>query len=102
MEKLIRNGKVAVIISRGFGSGWSGSNEILAMDMDIALAVEAKDWEAVKQIVVEKFGEEHEVSFYGLEDCVIRWVDIGRKFIIEEYDGAESIRFLDETNWLEA
>jgi len=30
------------------------------------------------------------------------WVDEGEEFIIEEYDGNESIQFKNETQWITA
>lgn len=38
----------------------------------------------------------------GLETLRVEWLPKGTKFIINEYDGSESIQRLDETDWLVA
>jgi len=35
----------------------------------------------------------------GMEDLMVQWVDEGKKFRIEEYDGNESIEVFDEEVW---
>jgi hypothetical protein len=38
----------------------------------------------------------------GASDLEISWIKEGRVFIIEEYDGNESIRFREDIDWLVA
>jgi hypothetical protein len=38
----------------------------------------------------------------GVSDLVVVWVPKGIKFQITEYDGSESIEFLEEINWITA
>jgi len=38
----------------------------------------------------------------GLEDLEVKWLPIGTKFRIDEYDGSESIELLGDIDWLEA
>jgi hypothetical protein len=38
----------------------------------------------------------------GVEDLKVEWIPEGSEFIIEEYDGSESLRLKDSTNWLKA
>lgn len=95
MEKLVRNGMVAVVVSRDFGAGWVTCNdpqhaEFLAMDANIAKAVlSQRNDMAIKvaQAVVPS------LDYSGGGDLEIEWVEKGRKFSITEYDGAESIIF---------
>lgn len=98
MEKIVRDGHVAVAISGGFGAGWSTWADVNPMDARFnQLFLDGKYDEAFY------LGEELDIGYLGgLEDVRIVWVPQGSKFIVEEYDGAESIRMLDETNWLEA
>ena len=36
------------------------------------------------------------------EDLTIAWVEEGREFQIEEYDGSEKLRFKDQEQWIVA
>jgi len=36
------------------------------------------------------------------EDLTIAWVEEGREFQIEEYDGSERLRFRDQEQWIVA
>jgi hypothetical protein len=38
----------------------------------------------------------------GAEDLRISWIKEGRVFLIDEYDGFESIRFREDIDWLVA
>ena len=126
VDKVVRDGKVAVLISPGFGSGWTTWNsdhrdvEQMLFDPDIVNAVlefmakEDTDWRVkygsrrslvmkIKKIALAKYGHEHDDYGYyenGLRDVEVVWVEKGQKFIINEYDGAESIRFCDEIKWI--
>lgn len=104
MEKLIKNGKVAVVVSKGYGAGWSTWNEhaeFLSMDKRIAEAVLNKDFDTVKKICEEELKDEH-VSYLGLYDCVVKWVPQGTVFEIMEYDGAELIRVYNPEGYMTA
>lgn len=120
VEKIIRVDKVAVLISPGFGAGWTTWNqdhkdvEQMLFDPDIVNAIlewekaDGKNWKQclmkIKEIANAKYNQNPDDYFYegGLKDVEVVWVQMGRKFIINEYDGAESIQFCDETNWYTA
>ena len=36
----------------------------------------------------------------GVADLHVAWVEEGRRFIVEEYDGAESLLFEDKIDWI--
>jgi len=38
----------------------------------------------------------------GVQDLVVVWVPEGKEFIIEEYDGSESLMLKEEYNWITA
>ena len=38
----------------------------------------------------------------GVEGLVVVWVDEGEEFIINEYDGSESIQLKSKTEWITA
>lgn len=113
MEKVIRDGKVAVLYSPGFGAGWSTWNysfpECL-FDPDIVEIIESytmnepydeeSEMTMRQKIVVTaeiKYGEE----FYagGADDLRIMWLPKGTLFRVNEYDGSESIETRDTIDW---
>ena len=100
MEKVIRDGQVAVLISSGWGAGWStwhhGSNkEILIFHPKLVELVESNQHNvytisAVLNEILDK--EEAEGIYLGrVEDLTIQWLPEGIKFRIEEYDGSEYV-----------
>lgn len=105
MEKYIKDGKVAVLISTNFGAGWFTWNrdypEIL-FDAEIVTEVlngYFGNVERIKQIVERKYPQ---IYTGAIEELNVEWVDAGEKFIVEEYDGSESIRLLKSTAWITA
>lgn len=98
MEKLYNeNGQVAVAVSIGFGAGWSTWNDASPLD---------KKYNEL--ILNKKFDEAEELAkkdgyyFGGLRDCIIKWLDVGTTFRINEYDGRETLEILDNIDFLEA
>jgi|SRR5690606_6090322 len=96
MEKVIRDGKVAVLISHGFGAGWYSwnSNQKLLFSPKIVEMVEQnraneidEDW------VKENLGIE-DVYCGGASSLKIHWLPVGTAFEVDEYYGAESLRTL--------
>jgi len=101
-EKVIRNGKVAVLYSPGFGAGWySWHHEpALLFDPEVVTLVEAGRREDVVALVEKKYGDEHYLG--GSEDLQIEWLPQGTRFEIHEYDGDESVRILSPDDGLVA
>lgn len=104
-EKLYKDGQVAVLYSPGFGAGWWSWNkgregyEGLLFDADIAEAVlEDKHYKAA-QIVESRYPLAYTSGVWNLS---VKWVSVGAKFEITEYDGFENVRLLDEKEWLTA
>lgn len=116
MKKLIRDGKVAVLVSPGFGAGWStwssirGHGTDLVFEPTVAALVEDRDAGNItdEQLVelVEAYCEKtygkNEVYCGGVEDLKIVWVPEGTLFKINEYDGSESIEFKENDYWMQA
>lgn len=95
MEKVIRDGKVAVLYSPGFGAGWSSWNpEYPAMLFDTEIVLALEDGRALAYI--EKIAQKNYPGAYlgGMEDLDIAWIPEGSQFEIEEYDGSESIHII--------
>ena len=95
MEKIIKDGMVAVAVSYGFGAGWSTWNSIDPMDARFnQLFLDGNIAE------VERICDAEELGYAGgAEDVVIEWVPVGTEFIIHEYDGSESLQIKEEFNW---
>jgi hypothetical protein len=102
MNKLVDNGKVAVLYSPGFGAGWStwnrGVPEII-FDPAIVKFVENEQMAELNTYVTLKYP-----GLYtgGMDNLAVAWLPVGTEFQIEEYDGAESIKIKGELNWITA
>ena len=102
INKLIDNGKVAVLYSPGFGSGWSTWNRgvpDLVFDPAIVKFVENDQWAELTTYVTLKYPG---VYTGGMKDLAVAWLSVGTEFRIKEYDGAESIEIKEDTDWLVA
>jgi hypothetical protein len=110
MEKVIRDGKVAVLISPGFGAGWySWHRELpqLLFHPKLVEMVEQGKRNDIEEEMVESLFDTTKTEkgyFYagGADQLKIVWVPVGTKFRIDEYDGSESIVFLDEEEYITA
>ena len=117
MEKVIRDGKVAVLYSPNYGAGWSTSNyknltdtDVLLFDPVIVVLVEKCEKGEISHICMcdkimyycdNKYGE-NAVYYGGVPDLTIAWIPIGKEFRIIEYDGHESIEYKEYVKWSKA
>jgi hypothetical protein len=115
VSKVIRDGKVAVLYSPGYGAGWSTWNyeypEML-FDPEIVEFLEQHENDdprdtLLKREVTRKIEEIAEKKypdgyFGGADDLTIVWLDEGTHFIVNEYDGSESINVRDDMYWIVA
>jgi hypothetical protein len=95
-EKYIRDGKVAVLYSPGYGAGWytwNDDQEGMIFDRELVAAVLAEDYAALKEIAARKYPEAY---LGGGDKLEIEWLEPGTVFVIDEYDGSESIRPVTE------
>ena len=99
VEKLIRDGRVAVLISQGYGAGWSTWNEsneevrkLLLFDKDIANAVLEHNLGEATKIAEKKCKLLNDYVYLGgVDNLEVVWVDEGSMFWVEEYDGNETL-----------
>lgn len=102
MNKVIVNGKVAVLIAPSFGAGWYTWNynhpEIL-FDPGIVSLIEAEKWDEMKTYVALKYPEIYDGA---IDDLQVEWITEGALFKVNAYDGAESIELKEDEGWLVA
>ena len=98
MEKVIRDGKVAVLISQGWGAGWYSwhrdNQELLFSPKLVEMVEQNRKKEIDDQWILENLG----IDMYagGSDGLEIHWLPIGTIFCIEEYDGFETIRTIED------
>ena len=118
MEKYYReiNGEryVGVVISSGFGAGWSTwggthpcDKKFIEYLLNNGIIKKYNDdliWEVkIKQSAVEAFFPNDARPYCGGADGLeIHWVKEGTVIRITEYDGNESIEYLSEAGFFEA
>ena len=101
MDRVIRDGRVAVIFSPGYGSGWYTSHNIEALIFDPSIVswIEAEEQDKILNYMTLKYPN---VYLGTLDDLRIAWIPEGTEFVIDEYDGSESISFKDKVSWITA
>lgn len=94
MEKVIRDGKVAVLYSPGFGAGWYSWNEEYPQLLFHPKLVELVENNQHHLITEEFIKEVLGIDIYpwGARQLQIQWVDQGSRFEIDEYDGSEGVK----------
>ncbi len=100
MNKVIQNGKVAVLISPGFGAGWSTWNSEypeMLFDPGMVDLVINGDQEQMRAYAELKWPDAY---MGGLSKLEVEWVEQGRLIKINEYDGSESIEYQDSDDWI--
>lgn len=100
-EKTVRDGKVAIIVSPGYGAGWSTWGtpaQFLAMDSGLVALVERRATaDEVEEYLKTKLDKVPYMGGWG--DTEIQWLPVGTQFYIHEYDGSESLRTHDDLVW---
>ena len=108
MNKVVRNGQVAVLYSPGFGAGWytwgfSVYGEEMLFDpwiVDVLLSDEYTRDEKTQRILAHCAVKYPDAYTGGVEDLCIEWIPQGTAFRITDYDGNESIEYRDMTDWV--
>jgi hypothetical protein len=102
MDKVIRDGKVAVLYSPGFGAGWSSwgrgdyGNKAL-FDPMVVQCVETGDFDKLNTYMTLWYPD---MYTGGMDSLEIAWLPEGTLFRINEYDGSESIEVKEEIDWM--
>ncbi len=106
IEKLVRYDTVAVLVSPGYGAGWSTWHEADPCAESMLFDPQVVYWvlegkiqdqlDMVKQGIRLRYPDAY---MGGVQDLTVVWVPIGKKFRITEYDGSESIVFPEDYTW---
>ena len=103
MEKFTLRGRVAVLVSRGFGAGWSTWNreypDMLFDPEIVQMVLAGKDSYEIEAVADRRWPDAYLGGIDGLD---VEWIPQGTKFRIQEYDGAESVLTVDEEGWIVA
>jgi hypothetical protein len=101
MKKLI-NGKIAVLVSYGYGAGWYTWHDNLEMLFDPTI-VEMVLNEAGETAIVDYCKEVYPDAYTGgVDGLTVEFVSPSTRFRIEEYDGAETLVREEDYDWIEA
>lgn len=103
MEKIEKDGKVAVLYSPGYGAGWStwneGHREALCMDARIVGPVLAGDRQGA---VDAAMAISPHIYTGGASNLAVVWIPKGQAFEITEYDGSESVHVIGDRDYMVA
>ena len=100
MNKLIKDGKVAVLYSPGYGAGWYtwGDEPEMIFDMTIAsMVLNGNTADEIKAVAQLKWPD---AFLGGADDLTVMWIDQGSLFRITEYDGDETVEVRDKLDWM--
>jgi hypothetical protein len=101
--KLIRDGKVAILVSHDFGAGWYTwhYDERLLFEPKIVEMLENDtDPHEIVSYCEKTYGDE--IYYGGVDGLAVHWLPIGTQFKIDEYDGAETLIISHEVHWITA
>ena len=90
IPKVIRDGKVAVIVSGDYGAPYASECSLDAIfSPKMVMRIERGDFETPGRA-------------FSYPRFRIEWVPVGTKFYIHEYDGMERVVTFEDVNWIEA
>jgi hypothetical protein len=102
MNKLVVEGKVAVLYSPSFGAGWytwNGETPEILFDPAIAQLVIEEKFDELETFVELKYPG---ICKLGMMDLEVQWIPEGTLFKVVEYDGSESIEYKEDNEWIVA
>ena len=106
----IGNILVGVLVSGGYGAGWyswNPENTDCLFEPEIVHIVEAYKNKALPQNIITEIttiaeGKWPDGYWDGAEGLEVFWLPFGTKFIVDEYDGNETLLTYDDIHWIEA
>lgn len=104
-EKVVRDGKVAVLVSPGFGAGWYTWNKehtwMLFEPKVVELVLNKAPSTEIDSYMEKTYGDDY-IYTGGTDELIVKWVPEGARFRIHEYDGSESLVLESEEEWVTA
>ncbi len=100
--KRIVNGETAVIIQSEYGTGWSTANPGLPQLLFDPVVVNFILNDQKEKIVPYCQSRYVGGNFYNGETLELVWLAQNTEFIVQDYDGLESILIKDHTPWVTA
>ena len=107
IRKVRRDGKVAVLVSSGFGAGWFTWHDCEELLFDPVVVELVEQWSKdphsyqysaqIEEYCLRVYGED--IYLGGIDGLYVVWVNEGEEFFIEEYDGAENIKLKSDIGW---
>jgi hypothetical protein len=100
MEKVIRDGMVAVIYSPGFGAGlytWNQEHPDIIFDPMLVDLIETGKHDEAHTYATLRWPD---AFLGGLDTAAVKWIPQGTLFRIHEYDGSESIEIKEDLSWM--
>lgn len=104
MNKYLRDGKVAVLYSPGFGAGWYSWNKDFPQCVFDPIMVQWVLDGKVGALPESWLEYAKEDNFYpgGAKDLQVEWLQPNTQFRIDEYDGSECIIEMLPQNYITA
>ena len=102
MQKKTVDGLVAVLYSPDFGAGWYTWHNIAELLFDpkvVDMVMDKTSSETIELYCRTVYGDHY---YGGAEELTVAWVPPGTEFVIDDYDGAETITFKDKVTWVTA
>ena len=104
MDKIERDGMIAVLVSPKHGAGWStwadeDQKEAMCMDARIVGLFLEEGGRAAAEAALKLFPN---VYIGGAENLEVEWLPKGSQFEINEDDGDETLRTADSYLFMEA
>jgi hypothetical protein len=102
MLKKTVDGLVAVLYSPGFGAGWYSWHNIAELLFDpkvVDMVLEKTSAETIELYCKTVYGDHY---YAGSSDLEVAWVPTGTEFVIDDFDGNETITFKDKVTWVTA
>lgn len=100
--KVVRDGKVAVLVSSDFGIGFYSATDdpaCLFCPEIVAMLERSAPLAELLEFVKARWPRVHRSA---VQDLNIEWVPEGAAFCIREYDGAEWVELRDDVAWVTA